>query len=355
MIFKSPTELKQFLIELTNVLDKNKKLLNNKISNKNRKKVLDGLGRAGSSFRHIIYTQKFSGRKEKISTADILSFFNLSRIFLEHSIKANKRKDHLYHAYNLMTVKGKDQVTISYLPEMLEGQVAVLSSGFLSSSECLEVLDALKSSSLFRADQFSYILYPNKVLPRFMAKNTISSKAISSSNLLTKLIEDKNSQVVDRDVLGKYHFNGNFNNINSLKTALQALPENYQLLVEKEAEKLYEIFEDVFNHKSFTGRSGTFFGYEGLGSIYWHMVSKLLLATFEITKKAADKKEDKDLIGRLLYHYYEINEGIGVNKSPELYGAFSTDAYSHTPGGKGAQQPGMTGQVKEDLLSRWGS
>ncbi len=347
-------ELKQFLIELTNVLDKNKKLLNNKISNKNRKKVLDGLGQAGSSFRHIIYTQKFSGRKEKISTSDILSFFNLSRIFLEHSIKANKRKDHLYHAYNLMTLKGKDQVTISYLPEMLEGQVAVLSSGFLSSSECLEVLDALKSSSLFRADQFSYILYPNKVLPRFMAKNTISSKAISSSNLLTKLVEDKNSQVVDRDVLGKYHFNGNFNNINSLKTALQALPENYQLLVEKEAEKLYEIFEDVFNHKSFTGRSGTFFGYEGLGSIYWHMVSKLLLATFEITKKAADKKEDKDLIGRLLYHYYEINEGIGVNKSPELYGAFSTDAYSHTPGGKGAQQPGMTGQVKEDLLSRWG-
>ena len=28
--------------------------------------------------------------------------------------------------------------------------------------------------------------------------------------------------------------------------------------------------------------------------------------------------------------------------------------YSHTPGGKGAQQPGMTGQVKEDVLSRIG-
>ena len=28
----------------------------------------------------------------------------------------------------------------------------------------------------------------------------------------------------------------------------------------------------------FTGRSGSFFAYEGLGSIYWHMVSKLLLA-----------------------------------------------------------------------------
>ena len=55
-----------------------------------------------------------------------------------------------------------------------------------------------------------------------------------------------------------------------------------------------------------------------------------------------------------LEHYYEVNAGIGVHKSPELYGAFPTDAYSHTPGGKGAQQPGMTGQVKEDILSRFG-
>ena len=37
-----------------------------------------------------------------------------------------------------------------------------------------------------------------------------------------------------------------------------------------------------------------------------------------------------------------------------MYGAFPTDPYSHTPAGKGAQQPGMTGQVKEDILSRFG-
>ncbi|MEN8248687.1 MAG: hypothetical protein ABFS32_07125, partial [Bacteroidota bacterium] len=41
------------------------------------------------------------------------------------------------------------------------------------------------------------------------------------------------------------------------------------------------------------------------------------------------------------------------NKSPDLYGAFPTDAYSHTPGNAGVQQPGMTGQVKEDIISRW--
>ena len=84
------------------------------------------------------------------------------------------------------------------------------------------------------------------------------------------------------------------------------------------------------------------------------MVSKLLLGVYEVTQKALYESEDKKSIGRLYDHYFEINEGIGVHKSPELYGAFPTDAYSHTPGGKGAQQPGMTGQVKEDVLSRFG-
>jgi hypothetical protein len=84
------------------------------------------------------------------------------------------------------------------------------------------------------------------------------------------------------------------------------------------------------------------------------MVSKLLLAVYEVTEKALSESEDKELIGRLYDHYFEVNAGIGVHKSPEIYGAFPTDAYSHTPGGKGAQQPGMTGQVKEDVLSRFG-
>jgi hypothetical protein len=69
---------------------------------------------------------------------------------------------------------------------------------------------------------------------------------------------------------------------------------------------------------------------------------------------AVNTNESEVVIGKLLDHYYEIEAGIGVHKSPALYGAFPTDPYSHTPGGKGAQQPGMTGQVKEDILSRIG-
>ena len=50
--------------------------------------------------------------------------------------------------------------SISHLYEMLEGQVAILSSGMLSGEESLSLLESLRHSQLYRADQHSYILYP---------------------------------------------------------------------------------------------------------------------------------------------------------------------------------------------------
>lgn len=348
-------ELTAFYNSVIKTLNDNINVLSGKISDTDRKTILDGLGNAGSDYRLKIYEAGFTSDKETISKTGLLAFFNLLKQYLDHTITANKRADHLYHAYNLMTVKKDKEISISYLPEMLEGQVAVLTSGYLEPKEALNLLDALKASALFREDQYSYILYPNKELPRFVAKNNIPTAAVEKSKLLQQLLADGNTQIIEKDILGGYHFNGNFNNAESLKTALSGLPkEKYQTLIEDEKPLLLETFEDMFDHKSFTGRSGTFFGYEGLGSIYWHMVSKLLFAVQENCLLAVSKNESEEVIGRLLEHYYEINEGIGVQKSPELYGAFPTDPYSHTPAGKGAQQPGMTGQVKEDILSRFG-
>ena len=346
-------ELAKFLNELATTFEENKKLIQGKISDTDRKKIIDKLGTAAGNYRATIYQKGFSGTKKTVTKSNLQSFILNTNNFLEHSINANKREDNLYHSYNLITVTTKE-ITISYLPEMLEGQVAVLSSGSISSEESLKLLDGLKNSALFRKDQYSYLLYPNKVLSRFVAKNNISAEKIEKSELVQQLLKANNSQIVEKDCLGNYHFNGNFNNANSLKTALSALPETYQKLVEKDKEHLLIIFEEIFDHKSFTGRSGTFFGYEGLGSIYWHMVSKLALAVQEICITAIYTKQNTETIKRLIEHYYLINKGIGVHKSPELYGAFPTDPYSHTPAGKGAQQPGMTGQVKEDILSRFG-
>jgi hypothetical protein len=60
------------------------------------------------------------------------------------------------------------------------------------------------------------------------------------------------------------------------------------------------------------------------------------------------------MVDRLGACFREILDGLGVHKSPAEYGAFPVDPYSHTPEFSGVQQPGLTGQVKEDLITRFG-
>jgi len=351
---KLSNELIEFYHSIRETLESHQSLLSGNITDSERKAILDQLGKAASDYRSQIYKSGFWGKKRTASMEGLRRFIKVSLCFVEHTISCNQRADGLYHAYNLMTYSD-DGIRISHLDEMLEGQVAVLSSGYLDGKQSLKVLDAMKNSALFRADQYSYILYPNKKLPGFLEKNIIPVKDAESSLLIQKMVLDNNTSIVEKDVRGQYHFNGNFKNAVDLKNALEQFEnDDYRDLINIEATQLVNIFEKVFNHKAFTGRSGTFYGYEGLGSIYWHMVSKLLLAVQESTLAAIKTHESQEVIGRLLEHYYEIQAGIGVHKSPKLFGAFPTDPYSHTPMHKGAQQPGMTGQVKEDLLSRHG-
>lgn len=351
--FEISAEVHLLFNQIKSVFSKNESTLSAPINDLLRKKITDDLGTAASDFRINIYQNHFSGEKKSISTQDLLAFVNISLAFLEHSIKANQRKDHLYHAYNLMDYTEKG-IAISYLSEMLEGQVAVLSSHYLSANESLQLLDALRVSALYREDQNSYILYPNKKLAGFLHKNNIPKHLFESSELLKKLSDEGKTWIAEKDIKGNFHFNGNFKNADDLNYALQQLSASYQPLVEKDKALILNVFEEVFNHKEFTGRSGTFYGYEGLGSIYWHMVSKLALAVQENCEIAFAANADKAIIEKLVAHYYQVIDGIGVHKSPQSYGAFPITPYSHTPFNKGAQQPGMTGQVKEDILSRFG-
>lgn len=348
------SELRELFNQLSSILVANEHILNSNIDNKSRKIITDSLGIAGSDFRINVYNNGFSGKRESLSLGEIKKFTQTTLRYLEHTIKANKREDNLYHAYNLMSFKN-DGVVVSHLSEMLEGQVAAISSKFLDSEEILRVLDALKESALYRKDQSSYILYPNKELPGFLSKNNIPKESVEKSDLLKALVKANNLQIINKDVKESYHFNGNFKNNSDLKVALDSLEKTeFKSLAQKERSLVLDIFEEVFDHKSFTGRSGTFFAYEGLGSIYWHMVSKLHLAVNEACKTAIQNEVSDTVLKPLLKHHEEIGEGIGVHKSPEVYGAFPTDPYSHTPQHRGAQQPGMTGQVKEDILVRFG-
>lgn len=353
-VYELSEEVKTFFDKIYAALADTTEWLNEKISDANRKSLTDLLGLAGSEYRETIYRNNFSGKKQSVAAETLANFARVCLKHIDHSIQANKRTDGLYHAYNLISVKEKG-ISIRYLYEMLEGQVAVLSSGYLSASESLEVLDALKASQMFRKDQFSYMLYPDRALPLFMEKNTIPAQAVQKSELLKRLLNDGDTSIITKDSAGNYHFNGAFRNAQLLNEALSELkPKTYGELVAKEQKSIAEIYEEMFDHQSFTGRSGTFFGFEGLGSIYWHMVSKLLVASQEVYYRGLAEKVESAIQERLKEHYFEIKKGIGLYKSPELYGAFPTDPYSHTPKHAGAQQPGMTGQVKEDIIARFG-
>lgn len=344
-------EMMDVFTRIKNVLETEAELLNGPIDDAARKRITDALGQAGSDYRTGIYENGFSGEKHALDLQSLLAFARTARRWMEHSIEANQREDKLYHAYNLMSMD-ENGVSVQHLYEMLEGQVAVLSSGYLSPEASVEVFDALRTSALYRKDQNSYMLYPNKQLPRFLEKNIIPAYLVERSPLMQKLLEDGNHSLVTKDVRGQHHFNGNFRNAEDVKAALDGLAAGrYETLVAQDRKHVLHIFERVFNHKAFTGRSGTFFAYEGLGSIYWHMVSKLHLAAGEVCNQAFREGASEEVKQKLIAHFYEVEEGIGIHKTPDVYGAFPTDAYSHTPWHRGAQQPGMTGQVKEDILS----
>jgi len=239
---------------------------------------------------------------------------------------------------------------VDRLYEMLEGQVSILSSGLLSAEESLSVLESLRRSSLYRADQHTYILYPDRVLPPFLVKNKLRPEELSHLNLPFQLVEDKEPSLFTQDVRGFFHFASNLRNIKDVRKVLNTLknqPE-YAALVEKEGDAFQDLFEKTFRHAEFTGRSGTFFAYEGLGSVYWHMISKLLLAAQE----TAVRLREEPVVEKLCDFYRDIRAGLGYQKTPAEYGAFPADPYSHTPKGRGARQPGMTGMVKEEILTR---
>jgi hypothetical protein len=320
-----------------------------------RRAFMDALGAAGSDYRRSLYERGLSGAQSELDAASLAGFLELARVYLEHTLRANRRPDALYHAYNVLAL-GPGRASVRHLVEMLEGQVAVLSSGLLSADEALGLLASLRRSRLYRADQHSYLLYPDRDLPGFLAKNTVPPERVAGSPLLSALIAAGDKRIVVQDENGDVHFHGAFRNGKGVRQALAelALEERWAAPVAAEGGAVVAQFEELFDHASFTGRSGTFFAYEGLGSIYWHMVSKLMLAVQECYERARDAGEPRATLAALAAAYDDVRDGLGFHKPPEVFGAFPTDPYSHTPAHAGAQQPGMTGQVKEDVLARWG-
>lgn len=307
-----------------------------------RRAFLDASGAVLDDWREAAY-QGAAGRRPARAPAGLLS--DLARALLplvDASLQRARRDDGLFDGYNLVDL-GEGRAEIDRLYPMLEGQVAMLSSGVLSLTESVSLLDDLFASPLFDARRQSFLLYPDRRLPGFFERNRLDAAALELP-VVRGILAAGRSELLQRQSDGTVRFAPGLSNRADLLMAAADLGAA--------VEPLAQAYDRLLRHREFTGRSGTMFGYEGLGCIYWHMVAKLLLAVQELVFEAADRAAPE--LPALQAHYRRVRDGLGYRKSAAAYGAFPADPYSHTPGEGGAQQPGMTGQVKEEILTRWG-
>ena len=346
------TEVASWLADTAKVLQQASELTKGDVSSAERRQILGQLADAAADYRTKVYADGFAAKKE-VSRDAISAMLSDALSVMDATIANNLREDGLYNAYNILS-HNESSAAVDLLYPMLEGQVSALSAGVLSPQQAVTLLDKLFASEMFREDQQTFMLYPDRALPGFSKKNCIDADRVAGNALLQQMIAKDDRRIIEADVEGNFHFNAVFDNAAVLTDALNKVAADYGDIGPGALADVLVCYEEIFNHQAFTGRSGTMFGYEGLGCIYWHMVSKLLLAVQENYFAAYQLDPAAESTQKLAEYYYKVRFGIGFNKTPDVYGAFPTDPYSHTPKQAGAQQPGMTGQVKEEILTRFG-
>ncbi len=337
----------EFIADITSIFGRFSSLTS--VDDIQRRSIVEALGRAGEKHRRAVYAGELHTRTA-ISNEAIRELLAQALKVTDATIRSNRRDDGMYHSYNLLLLHGHS-ASIKRLHLMLEGQVNALSCKVLSAEESIALLQAMNQSDLYRADQQSFMLYPDKKIASFLDRNTLPKDWLKRAPLLLDFAASGHTEIVILDGDGEAHFQADLTNEGDLHARLDKLAREpqWQTSVQRDRAAIAQLWEEVFDHNTFLGRSGTMFAFEGLGSIYWHMVAKLLLAVQE-THDAA-RGPAAETLGKL---YREVRAGLGFTKTPAVYGAFPSDPYSHSPSHLGAQQPGMTGQVKEEILTRWG-
>jgi hypothetical protein len=289
--------------------------------------------------------------KVVVSPEALRSFLETASQALENVLISNRRPDGLWHSYNVLDLRPDEKaMAIQRLPVMLEGQVAILSSSLLAPEDALSILEALPKSELRSQRHPTYLLYPDRELPRFEDLNRLPEQAVEDIPALADQVACGDQGIVYQDESGSWRFHQSLVNAYALADVLDEI----EGLSKGDRDRIEELYEEVFCHQSFTGRSGSMFGYEGLGCVYWHMVSKLMVAAQEVAHQAFETGVAESARQRAVAAYYSVQSGLGFRQTPEQYGAFPAEPYSHSQGQRGAQQPGLTGQVKEGILCRFG-
>ena len=236
--------------EVHGILATNRRHLQTGFSDQARRAIMDQLGMAATAYRAGVYQDGFPSTQVELERQTLSEFLELAQTYIEHTLRANRRPDGLAHSYNILRLH-EEGVAVEHLYLMLEGQVALLSSGMLSSEESLALLQTLRQSDLYRADQHSYMLYPNRHLPGFLQKNNVPAAEVAGSRLVTALTAVNDQRLLIRDDAGVYHFNGDFHNAGDVARVLDELAQEPVYAPEVLAERAFvlDLFETTFDHR----------------------------------------------------------------------------------------------------------
>ena len=314
-----------------------------KASNISPRAFLDEAGEAFCKYRCNLYQNGFS-TKESLDFAEISVFVDNAVEVLGATIDANRRPDGMYHGYNILHLTDGG-LEVSHLYLMLEAQSSALGSGRLTPEQALTMVKAMESSDLMNPLLNQFFLYPMKTLNTFIERNVIPANRVADSKLITKLLAEGHAGFFFKDAEGKVRFHNTIAesaDVNKMLDAVSADAEDRKVI--------HEIYEEVFLHKQHTGRSGIMYKFEGIGCIFWHQNAKHLLSLQE--SFIQEQNANGPLTAELKDAYYRLRAGFGFTKTPKQWGNFPLEPYSHTPYDMPAQQPGLTGQAKEDVLLR---
>jgi len=322
---------------------------------RDRRRIVDALGEAFGRYRDDAYADRRADAVE-VPVTVLEELLRTARVHVDHALALARRPDGLVHAYQVLREVEPEGLVTDPLQPMLEGQVAALGSGALSVHDATTLVETMFASPLHDPERETFLLYPVQEPPGFLEKNSVSAGRARAVGLLHTLLDRGDTTLVACDASGVVRFHPDLEQLPALERRLEELASRDGLAatVARDREAVLRLYESVFHHRAFTGRSATMFGYEGVGCVYWHMVAKLLLAVQENAHRAFDEGGTPAQVEALAGLYDRVRHGLGYERTPSQYGAFPTDPYSHTPRHSGARQPGMTGQVKEEILARFG-
>jgi hypothetical protein len=313
-----------------------------------RRQLLDALGYAGQAYRDAPARLRSHGRRGG-GRGDRAAAGRRARppAGVDPCRPPARR---LFHAYNLVSFPTRDTAVVEHLPVMLEGQVAVLGTSHLGAEDLTHLVDALFDSPLYRPDLGTFLLYPATDRPSFLDRNRLAPETIEAHPVLQELVAEATAASSSRTPQAGCTSGRTSPTPRHWRTPWRARRWTTTRPRERARRVRAAVPPPRVHRDGRAGCTATRASARSTGTWSPSCCWRSRCAT----SRRSPTDTDAAVVARLAAAYRRVRDGLGFRKTPAVFGAVPTDCYSHTPAHAGAQQPGMTGQAKEQVLARAG-